>query len=253
MALWTASETLGLLAHALHYGIIVFGLVGIVVLLLPQRLHRKRTASRPAPRDAHEQRVAELRASLGVAAAGGASTGGVATTSTVVTGPPVQPPAKMTGQVSRTLLPLAVVSSAAAAGVHAAMGPSHFEEGFLLGLFFAGSAMAQLAWASLGLTSGGHRLLTAGVLLNAGCVLLWAVTRTLGLPFGLIPGPEAVGSWDVATVLWELVVVVCCASLLRRTPHAHAAGWEDWTRAPRLWLVASVVLLGLLSFTAGWS
>ena len=133
------------------------------------------------------------------------------------------------------------------------MGPSHFTEGFLLGLFFAVSSIAQLAWASLALTSGGALLLRAGVLLNLGCVALWAVTRTLGLPFGLIPGPEAVGGWDVATVIWELVVTACCLALLRRTPNVRAASWDAWTPAPRVWLVVSVVVLAVLSFTAGWS
>lgn len=246
MTLMTAGGSLGLVAHAIHYGIIVFGLVGVVLLLLPQHLHRSTRAHNRAPRDAHERRVQELRASLAQGA----------TSATLTT---QRPPAAPTGamparrQASRTLLPLAVVSSAAAAGVHAAMGPSHFSEGFLLGLFFAVSSMAQLAWASLALTSGGALLLRVGVLLNVGCVALWLVTRTLGLPFGLIPGPEAVGSWDVATVIWELVVAGCCLAALRRTPDARAASWDTWTRAPRVWLVVSVVVLAVLSFTAGGS
>ena len=113
--------------------------------------------------------------------------------------------------------------------------------------------MAQLAWASLALTSGGALLLRLGVLLNLGCVALWAVTRTLGLPFGLIPGPEAVGGWDVATVVWELVVAACCLAALRRTPDVRAASWEAWTWAPRVWLVVSVLVLAVLSYTAGGS
>ena len=246
MTLMTADGSLGLVAHAIHYGIIVFGLVGVVVLLLPQRLHRSRASHLPAPRDSHERRVQELRASLAVGSPGSTLTPERAASTAAAAGP-------VRRRGSRTLLPLAVVSSAAAAGVHAAMGPSHFSEGFLLGLFFAVSSIAQLAWASLALTSGGALLLRAGVLLNLGCVALWAVTRTLGLPFGLIPGPEAVGGWDVATVIWELVIAVCCLALLRRTPDVRAASWEAWTPAPRLWLVVSVVVLAVLSFTAGGS
>ena len=241
-----AGGSLGLVAHGIHYGIIVLGLVGVVLLLLPQRLHRSTSARARAPRDAHERRVQDLQASL----ADGATSAPLTTERPPAAPAGVQPVRRRT---SRTLLPLAVVSSAAAAGVHAAMGPSHFEEGFLLGLFFAVSSMAQLAWASLALTSGGALLLRVGVLLNLGCVALWVVTRTLGLPFGLIPGPEAVGGWDVATAIWELVVAACCLLALRRTPDVRAASWEAWTWAPRVWLVVSVVVLAVLSFTAGGS
>jgi hypothetical protein len=240
VTLMTAGGSLGAVAHAVHYAIIVFGLVGVALLLLPQRLHRSRAL---APRDAHERRIRELRDSL--AAEAGVAGAGTVTTPDRPTAPVARP--------SETLLPLAVVSSAAAAGVHAAMAPSHFSEGFLLGLFFALSATAQLGWASLALTSGGVPLLLGGVLLNLGCVLLWAITRTLGLPFGLIPGPEAVGGWDVATVVWELVVTACCLAALRRAPSARAAWWEAWSRAPRVWLVVSLVVLFVLSFTAGGS
>ena len=64
---------------------------------------------------------------------------------------PVAPaPASTSALTARTLprdvallLPLAVVSSTAAAGVHAAMGPLHFREATLFGLFFAGAALAH--------------------------------------------------------------------------------------------------------------
>ena len=78
MTLMTAGGSLGVVAHAVHYGIIVFGLVGVVLLLLPQRLHRSRATRVLAPRDEHEQRVRELRDSLagmdGVAGAGTVTT-----------------------------------------------------------------------------------------------------------------------------------------------------------------------------------
>ena len=111
------------------------------------------------------------------------------------------------------------------------MGPSHFSEGFLLGLFFAVSAMAQLGWASLALTSGGALLLRVGVLVNLGCVALWAVTRTLGLPFGLIPGPEAVGAWDVATVVWgwSWWPAAWWRCVVRRTPAPPVGGLDPST------------------------
>ena len=61
------------------------------------------------------------------------------------------------------------------------------------------------------------------------------------------------GGWDVATVVWELVVAACCLAALRRTPDVRAAPWEAWTWAPRVWLVVSVLVLAVLSYTAGGS
>ena len=58
---------LGLLAHAVHFLLVVLGLVGVAVLLFPQvqaARSRRTTFRPPANPDEHEQRVAALRAAV---------------------------------------------------------------------------------------------------------------------------------------------------------------------------------------------
>jgi len=251
-----SQETLTLLAHTVHYALVAGGLIGLGWLLVPQLVtpHGSRAARHvadAAPRDPFEARVAALRTA--------AAHGRLATLEPPA---PVAPaPASTSALTARTLprdvallLPLAVVSSTAAAGVHAAMGPLHFREATLFGLFFAGAALAQLGWTALVLRSVTPALLRAGVALNLGCVVLWAATRAWGLPLGLMPTPEPVGPWDLTAAAWELGVVAACAALLRARPPTSYAGlrlpaWVDWHRGATTTAVVSVLALLVLSLS----
>jgi hypothetical protein len=80
-------------------------------------------------------------------------------------------------------------------------------------------------------------------------VVLWAYTRTAGVPFGL-GEREAVGPWDLAATAWELVTVGACVMLLahpvvvsRRT----AMDLNRWSTPARGWLIGSVAVLGALT------
>ena len=166
------------------------------------------------------------------------------------------PPSTPAAPVRTTGALVAVVSSTAAAGVHAAAGPGHFAEGPLVGGFFVVAALAQLAWAVLVLRRGlAPGLSWAGVVGNLAVVALWVVTRTVGLPVGPVE-VEPVGAWDVAATVWELAVVAGCAaagSPERRTafrPGAGAlTGTVPWSATARAWLVGSVLVLVALAFT----
>lgn len=152
--------------------------------------------------------------------------------------------------VERVVVPVAFVSSAAAAGVHAAVGPLHFRESALFGLFFAASAMLQLLWAGALMAHRTKGLLLAGALGNLAVVAMWVVTRTVGLPLGLLPEPEAVGPWDLASVVWGLAVAGSCVVILRSPGTGSAlAPWRDWERSVRLYAVGSVLLLVALTFS----
>ena len=232
MTAWSATSV-SLLAHGVHYALVGVGLVGVAWLLLPQLV-----ATGP---DEHARRVAALRARAAAGQLGVLQ--------------PVPPAAVVRRTRSATLhLPLAVLASACAAGVHAALGPAHLTQATLFGLFFAASALAQLGWSAAVLRGVTPGLLRLGIVLNLGCVALWALTRAWGLPLGLMPAPEPVGPWDLAAVAWELVVVAACAALLRAVPPTTYAGlrlppWVDWHRSARTTALVSAAVLAALSLS----
>jgi signal transduction histidine kinase len=98
--------------------------------------------------------------------------------------------------------------SVGAAVVHSDVISSHFEESALYGWFFSLSALAQLAWGLLVARRADRALLVWGAIGNGLIVLLWVVTRTVGLPVGPQPWQaEAVGTFDVLATALELALV----------------------------------------------
>ena len=174
------TEIVSVLAHSVHYGIVTAGLLGLLALLAPQWLPGGRVPARAGPADSHAQRVASLRSSIARGSLADVLVVAVPTSTTAAA--PVRPPDPPTRPLA---LPLALVSSAAAAGIHAAVGPTHFEEGLLIGSFFAVAALAQLGWAAAVLVAPSRRLLLIGAVGNLAIVALWLATRTVGLPFGI--------------------------------------------------------------------
>ncbi|MET3962150.1 hypothetical protein ABIE44_002084 [Marmoricola sp. OAE513] len=224
----------GSLAHGVHYAVLVIGLLGLGVLLGPQLVGGRRLQP---PRDEHEGRVAELHRQIASGSLGVATVAPPLVFSTV---------RRATGAA---LLPIAVISSTAASGVHAAMGPAHFRELPLFGLFFAFSAIAQILWSVAVVLTPSRRLLLVGLVGNAAVVALWAATRTVGLPLGLMPTPEALGPWDLACAGWEIAVVVACVRMLRlgRAVDLRLSSFDFWPRSACAWMIASSVLLGALT------
>jgi hypothetical protein len=228
---------LGLVAHGLHLMLVVLGLVGVAYLLFPQvqaaaRSSRRTPFQPPASPTEHEQRVAALREAV--------QTGSLTTPAESV----VRTPSRVARDAS-TWRGLAVGSSVAAAGAHAAVFPHHLEEAWFVGIFFLVVTLAQAAWAylvTLDATDG--RLLVAGIAGSLGLIALWSVSRTAGLPFGL--GREPVGGWDIACAAWELVVAGACLVGLRRPRAERALVMGDLGRVAWGWaLLALIVLLGL--------
>src|SRR5688572_20390767 len=81
---------------------------------------------------------------------------------------------------------IAAAASAGAGLVHAAAAGSHRGDTTLMWLF-ACTAAAQLAWAAWMALRPGRNAARAGMLLNGGAVLAWALSRTVGL-FGPLAG-----------------------------------------------------------------
>jgi hypothetical protein len=234
---------LGLLAHAFHLLLVVLGLVGVAYLLFPQvqaatRSSRRTPFTPPADATEHEQRVAALREAV--------RTGRLAEPTSAE---PRPAPAPVRGaRDPSTWRGLAVGSSVAAAGAHAAVFPHHLEEAWFVGLFFLVVTLAQAAWACLvTMRATDTRLLVAGIVGSIGLICLWATSRTVGLPLGL--GREPVGGWDVACAVWELVIAGACCVGLRRPRRQRALVMGDLGGLPWAWAALSGLTLVVLTLT----
>jgi hypothetical protein len=219
-------------AHGVHYAVLGVGLLGLLALLGPQLVGGRRS---PATYDEHDHRVQALTEQL--------------------TGIRAPAPRLPVVGLRTSFLPVAIVSSAAAAGVHAAVGPAHFREQLLFGLFFAGSALAQIIWSVVMVVRPTRILLLGAIVGNSAVLMLWLVTRTVGLPV-LLPSPEAVGPWDIWCGIWELVVVVCCQRVLReraQPDELQLPPWDAWVPTARVWALGSALMLGALTLNGAGS
>jgi hypothetical protein len=107
------------------------------------------------------------------------------------------------------------LASLEASIIHGALGPSHFHEATIFGVFFVVSSALQAIWALLIVRRADRLVLSIGVWGNAAVLVLWGVTRTVGLPIGPETWrPEAVGAPDVVSCLCELAVISGAAWLL---------------------------------------
>jgi hypothetical protein len=135
----------------------------------------------------------------------------------------------------------AALLSAGAAAIHASAAGPHFGEHVVLGALFAVTAVAQAAWAALVLTAPSARLLAAGVAGNVGVVVAWAMSRTIGLPFGPEP-PEPVGAIDLAATSFEVVIVAASVLLLAAGGPYRAVSGRAAKRFATVGAVAVVAL-----------
>jgi hypothetical protein len=120
--------------------------------------------------------------------------------------------------VNERLVFIAAALVLASSCIHAAVIADHFKEYWLFGAFFAVVTIGQAAWSALVYRNPlNQRLLVAGAAGNALLVVVWAISRTLGVPFG--PGawtPETIGAADVLSTLDELAAVALIAVVVAR-------------------------------------
>ena len=147
------------------------------------------------------------------------------------------------------LVTYAIASAAAgAAAIHFAVTAEHFEEWWLFGLFFGGSAVAQLAWAVVVVASRSRLLIWLGVAGNAAIVVLWVVTRTVGTLVGPEPDtPEPVSVADSVATAFEVVIVVAGTWLGRSVRMRRPRSSElVWVVSGFTFVLTSVALLSVL-------
>jgi hypothetical protein len=117
--------------------------------------------------------------------------------------------------------PRGVVSAVAAlsliAGlIHLWVTPEHFEEWWGYGAFFLVAAVAQVLYVPLVLRWPNRIVLLLGIVGNSAIVLLYLLTRVVGIP---LLGPEAgevegVGIIDVCATMSEVSIVVALGALV---------------------------------------
>jgi len=133
---------------------------------------------------------------------------------------------------------LAIVCSSAAALAHLVAAPSHYTWWPVAGVFFVALGIGQLGCAMALLRGVRHeRFLLAGIWGTVAVVLLYVVSRTVGLPMSppvpfhggrwvpgrsVVPnGDKYVGPLDIFTLVAELLLVVLLAGMLSSNTRAR--------------------------------
>lgn len=124
------------------------------------------------------------------------------------------PPSRSLGDVSSVPRLCAAGGCLGAALIHAAVLGEHLSSSVLHGAFFVALAGGQLLLAAMLLRHRTPRVLRAGLATSALVVLLWLLSRSLGIAF--VTGREPPGLLDAAATLLELGVIAGCGWTLRR-------------------------------------
>jgi hypothetical protein len=132
----------------------------------------------------------------------------------------------------------------ATAFIHVLAAAHHYREWVLYGVFFTVLAPAQAIWGGLVFQRpGDRRLLLVGGAVNLLVALVWAMSRTTGIPVGPSAWEaEPVGWHDVIATLNELAMAGIAAGLL---------GWLPWpdsvlARAAR-WVAVPLLVITVLA------
>lgn len=119
--------------------------------------------------------------------------------------------------VGRYLRWLLAALSLGAGVIHFAVSGEHYDVSWAHGTFFAVVAWLQLSWAVAVVLRPTRSLLTAGVLLNAGILGVWVVSRIWGVPIGPDAWtPESIGVSDALSSAFELGIIALALAVLVR-------------------------------------
>ena len=140
---------------------------------------------------------------------------------------------------------------AGAGAIHLAVIDEHLAEWWAAAVFFVVLALAELTAAAVALSrERAWRLagLWSAIVVSAGPLLVWTVSRTWGLPFGPEAGePEAIGAADVLSCVLEVLTLALAVVLLRRELRrgAPSTTWSRHGLALALTGVLAVTLIGV--------
>jgi len=150
-----------------------------------------------------------------------------------------------------SLLLVAAGLSFAAAAIHIAVVPEHFTESAPEGIAFGVLAVFQLATGALLQLGAANRLKVLIVAVNLGAALMWAITRTAGVPFiSELASPEAIGIRDIAATAFELGIVAILLGLPWGIPRSRRfAALASMSLVPVFGLVGIFTLLAVAGRT----
>ena len=131
------------------------------------------------------------------------------------------------------------------AGIHFAAMGEHAGVSWTHGLFFGFTAWAQVMLAALLVLGPARRSIQAMILFNFAVIVVWLVSRTVGIAIGTDGTPESVEFADALCAAFEAVaiglgLVYICGGVARRRIHV-GAGWA-------IGGVVAVVVIALSSF-----
>jgi hypothetical protein len=153
-----------------------------------------------------------------------------------------------------TYTPLAVIAAAlslAAAGIHFAVISEHLEEDVLFGVLFFAFGWFQLIWAQVYLIWPRRQVALLAIVINLGGVLVWLMSRTVGLPFGPEAWvPEQIGFADVLSSSFELGLIGLLVPTLLRGRFGRALDQQMPIQQAFVLSAFMVVALGLLTAMA---
>jgi hypothetical protein len=96
-----------------------------------------------------------------------------------------------------------------------------------------------------------RRVLVAGAIGNALLIAVWAISRTVGVPFGAEPwSPEAVGVADLLSKGDELLAIILVAAVLARLRGARGSISQAHVRIASM-LAGPLFIYSLLSAFGG--
>jgi hypothetical protein len=118
----------------------------------------------------------------------------------------------------RSWLVRATVLAVTLGVIHFLATPLYFDQWLGYGLFFFAAAALQVMY-SMALAAGqpNRALLWVGIAGNALVIVLWAITRTVGIPLGPMAGEVLpIGLLDGSAQVLEAIQIIHLASLLRQ-------------------------------------
>jgi hypothetical protein len=146
---------------------------------------------------------------------------------------------------SETVLLLVAALTFIGGLIHVGAGIDHYGEFPLYTVVFCLLAAGQMLWAALLLHHPSRRVLLLGCAFQLGIVVLWALSRTVGVPIAPRPWvPEELGIADVVETVGEIasVVAVLCVVMSSRLTLARRV--TDHIAPVLLTVVLASVLFG---------